>query len=289
MKRLLRWTVVVLLALGGVFVAGSWIAARHLTGPHPRPVGAPPSDFPYPIETVAFPTSDAESISGWLVRAGKSDKGIVLLHGYSGSRAQMLRRARFFADMGFTCLLYDARACGESSGAEITFGYRERHDLIAAVKLLQERGCQEIACLGVSQGGATILFAADDLPGLKCAICESVFDNMEHAVDRRLRHYTGAPGWLGASLLVPFAEQRLDISIHDIRPIDHVARLRCPVLIIGGESDEKTWPEDTRRLFDAAHEPKELWMIPHARHEDLFRFPGYEEKTREFITRCFVN
>jgi hypothetical protein len=43
----------------------------------------------------------------------------------------------------------------------------------------------------------------------------------------------------------------------------------------------------TQRLFDAARVSKELWMIPDARHEDLFRFPGYEDKTRDFLKRGF--
>src|SRR5437773_8376842 len=48
---------------------------------------------------------------------------------------------------------------------------------------------ESIACLGVSQGGATILFAAAELANVKCVICESVYDEMIHAVDRRMRHY----------------------------------------------------------------------------------------------------
>ncbi len=287
MKRLLRWTLLALFAVAVVFVAGSWHFANHLTGPHAHVVGAPPGDFPYPIEPITFTSSDQETLSGWLVPAGNSDKGIVLLHGYGGTRLQMVPCARFGREMGFTVLLYDARACGESTGDHISFGYSERQDLIAAVKVLKERGCKDIACLGVSQGGATILFAADALPELKCVICESVYDEMEHAVDRRLRHYTMLPGWLGASLLVPFAERRIGLSIDDVKPVNHIGKLRCPIFIISGECDDKTRPEDTQRLYDAAHEPKELWMIPDARHEDLFRFRGYEQKTRDFLERCF--
>jgi fermentation-respiration switch protein FrsA (DUF1100 family) len=186
---------------------------------------------------------------------------------------------------GYGVLLYDARANGESSGDEVTFGYRERHDLVAAVHFLKQRGLERIACLGVSQGGATILYAADQLQDVKCAICESVYDEMEHAVDRRTRHYIGIPGWLAASALVPFAERRLGLSMDDMKPSARIAALPCPVLIISGEEDERTWPEDTSRLFEAAREPKELWMIPKARHEDLFRYPGYQEKVASFLKR----
>ena len=107
-----------------------------------------------------------------------------------------------------------------------------------------------------------------------------VYDDMRHAVDRRMRRYTALPGWLGAPLMVAFAEQRLDLSIDDVKPADHIGKLPCPVFIISGTKDDRTWPEDTQRLFEAAKEPKELWMIDGARHEDLFRFAGYEEKVQ---------
>ena len=305
-RLLLRLTLFMLLA-AGLFAGGSWIAAQRLTRPRPVVIGAPPADFPYRIQSVTFFSSDGETLAGWFVPTEKpaeinsdsdkltdwfmpaakpTEKAIVLLHGFTGNRIQMLARARFFRQLGYAVLLYDARACGESTGQCITFGYRERHDLLAAVAFLKTRGYGRIACLGVSQGGATILFAAEELQ-VQCVICESVYDEMTHAVDRRMRRYTGVPGWLGASLLVPFAEQRLDLPIDDVRPVDHIGKLSCPVFLISGEKDDRTWPEDTQRLFDAAREPKELWMLPNAGHEDLFRYDGYERTVKAFLDRHF--
>ena len=284
---MMRWILLVSLAAVVFFVAGSWILAQRLTRARPCAIGNPPADFPFLIENVTFTSSDQQTLSGWLVPAEDRKRAIVLLHGYSGTRKQMIPRARFFRDQGYTVLLYDARAGGESTGESITFGYRERHDLIAAVKLLKDRGHTDIACLGVSQGGATILFAADELRDVKCVICESVYDEMIHAVDGRMRHYTGIPGSLGACLMVPFAEQRLGLAIDEMKPVDHVGRLPCPIFIISGEKDDRSSPDDTQRLFDAAREPKEIWMLPEARHEDLFRFDEYEQKVQSFLKRHF--
>jgi dipeptidyl aminopeptidase/acylaminoacyl peptidase len=283
MKRLLRWIVLIALFAGLLFVGVSWVYAHRLTRARPNTVGSPPADFPFAIENVTFTSSDQQTLAGWLVPAPNSERAIVLLHGYTGTRRQMLPRARFFREQGYTVFLYDARAGGESTGDQVSFGYRERHDVIAAVKFLRDRGCKDIACLGVSQGGATILFAAKELPDVTCVICESVFDEMTHAVDRRMRRYTGVPGCLGACLMVPFAEHRLGLVIDDVRPVDHIAALKCPVFIISGEKDDRTWPEDTQRLFEAAREPKQLWMLPDAGHEDLFRFAGYEAKVLDFL------
>jgi len=285
MKRLLRWTSVVILTSVALYFGASWIYAQRLTRARPSSVGAPSGDFPYLIESVAFSTRDDHTLAGWLVPSADPEKAIILLHGWGGNRKQMLRRAQYFREHGYTALLYDARACGESSGDAVTFGYRERADLIAAVGFLKQRGSERIACLGVSQGGATICLAADELKDVKCVICESVYDEMINAIDRRMRRYTGVPGWLGGGALVPIAEHRLDLSIDDVKPVANIGKLPCPVLLISGERDDRVWIEDARRLFDAANEPKELWMIPDARHEDLFRFDGYKEKVNSFIKR----
>lgn len=283
MKRFIRRTSLVALAAAIIFIAGSWVSAQRLTRARQDAIGPPPDDFPYRIHDIRFLSGDGETLAGWLVPADDSKKAIILLHGYGGTRRHMLPRARFFREQGYTVLLYDARACGESTGDAITFGYRERHDLIAAVNTLQARGYERIACLGVSQGGATILFAAEELQDVICVICESAYDEMTHAVDRRMRRVAGIPGWCGACLMVPFAEHRLALDIDEVKPVDHIAKLRCPIFIISGARDDRTWPQDTERLFEAARQPKELWMLDDAGHEDLFRYAGYQDKVSAFL------
>jgi pimeloyl-ACP methyl ester carboxylesterase len=283
MWRRLRWVALIVMTAALLFIGGSYFYALRLTRARQTPVGPPPSDFPYPIETLAIATPDEQTLAAWLVSADDKKKAVILLHGWGGTRKHMLARARFLREQGCTALLYDARACGESTGDAVTFGYRERADLLAALKLLKDRGYERIGCLGVSQGGATICFAADELGGVRCVICESVYDDMTHAVDRRMRYYTGTPGWLGAALIVPFAEQRLALSIDDVKPVDHIAKLRCPVFVISGTNDTRAWPEDALRLFDAAAQPKQMWMVPEAKHEDLFRFPGYQDRLLAFL------
>jgi len=287
MKQIFRWTASIVFVAAALFVGGSWVAAFLLTRARPTEVGSPPEDFPYPVESIRLTTRDNETIAGWFLAADDCAKSIILLHGKAGNRKQMLPRARYFRDRGYSVLLYDARACGESTGAQITFGYREKADLVTAAQFLKERGHRNIACLGVSQGGATILFAAEDLPDLKCVICESVYDDMTNAVDRRVRRFMGMPGWCGACLMVPFAERRLDLSIHDVRPVEHIDKLACPLFVISGTEDDRAWPQDTQRLYDAAREPKELWMVDGARHEDLFDKGGYQEKVAAFLQRHF--
>lgn len=270
-----------LLLLSVLFVSASWFYAYKLTGPRHRPIPVP-ADFPFPLETAAWITADGQSIKGWFVPNEATDRALVLLHGFGGDRRSMLKRARHFREIGYAVLLYDARACGESSGDAVTFGYHEANDLLAGLAWLRERGYRRIGCIGVSLGGATVLMAADQLDDVRCVVCESVFDELAHAVDNRFRHYLRMPAAFGGCLMVPLAEQRTGVALTEVKPIDRIAKLRCPVFIISGAEDVKTLPAETQRLFEAAPEPKELWMVPQVGHRDLFS-PEYAGRVTSFL------
>jgi fermentation-respiration switch protein FrsA (DUF1100 family) len=62
---------------------------------------------------------------------------------------------------------------------------------------------------------------------------------------------------------------RLGVARSALRPIDRMAGLGCPVLLISGVEDAHTTAADTRALFDAAQDPKELWLVDGAGHVDL--------------------
>jgi fermentation-respiration switch protein FrsA (DUF1100 family) len=127
--------------------------------------------------------------------------------------------------------------------------------------------------------------ASDELQDVRCVICESAFDELGHAVENRFRHYVLVPGWLAGCLMVPLAEGRTGVSVDEVKPIERIASLRCPIFVIGGDEDVKALPSETRRLFAAASEPKALWMVPGAGHRDLFSREEYAEKVSAFLAR----
>lgn len=226
-------------------------------------------------------------LRGWYAEPEGRSETVILLHGYRCTRRHMLDRARILAEAGYGVLLYDARGCGESEGDLISIGYYETADLLAAVTYLRDQSEEPIALLGVSQGGATILLAAERLHDIRAVIIESVYDRALHATDRRFRTRTGLPGWLVGFWYRPFIEQRLGVAAKEISPVDHVGQLSAPILIISGEKDRHTLAEHTRNLYDAAKEPKELWLIPDAGHEDVFEMAGdeYAERVLSFLER----
>jgi fermentation-respiration switch protein FrsA (DUF1100 family) len=184
-------------------------------------------------------------------------------------------------------LLYDARGHGRSSGEKVSAGFLEVADLLGAIDFLKTQGATNVGCLGVSQGGATVLLSADKLPTeVNWAIVESVYPTMGDALDRRFRKDLRLPGWLAGALFVPFAEHRLGIEIDQISPIDQIGKLHCPVFVIGGTEDQHTLATSTQSIFSAAPEPKQLWLVPGAAHVDLYGFAKktYADRILEFVS-----
>ncbi len=286
-KKVLGWAAVFAVCGFLGFAGISYYFAGQFIAPAPCAIGNAPQEFPFPIHNVSFTTDDGLTLKGWYSPDEKNRTAIILLHGHRGNRWQMYDTAKMFRRAGYGVLLYDARATGESDGKAISVGYYETADLLAAVRYLRQQGVARIACLGQSQGGATILLASTRLDGVRCVIAQSSYDTICRAIDRRYRAYFHIPGWLGGSLMMFFAEQKLGVEAEQISPLREIANLHIPVFIIAGSQDTRTWASDTRELFAAANQPKELWMIEGAGHEDLYALhpEEYEKRVLEFLKK----
>ncbi len=81
-------------------------------------------------------------------------------------------------------------------------------------------------------------------------------------------------------LLLWQIQPRLDISTKTLAPLAAVSRLKSPVMIIAGSADRHTLLSESKELFSHAPEPKSLWIIKGAAHEDLHQFSQKEYEYR---------
>lgn len=275
--------VLALLALlGGLaLLVVSWRAAADHTAPVRFSAGTPPADFPAQLEDISIRTRDGLTLRGWYGAVPDEKATVILLHRYRAGRGFMLSRAQWYAERGYSVLLYDSRATGESDGATISVGWLETDDLTAALAWVRQQGAERIICHGVSQGGATIVLAAERLgEDVAGVILESTYDTLLNAGDRRFRNRVGIPGWLAGIFYRPFMEMRLGFDIALASPIDHIGTIEAPIFIISGKEDMHTWSSDTRSLYEAAQAPATLWLVEGAAHENLLAFAPEEFSDR---------
>jgi len=287
MNRWLRYIARTLGVMALCFIVGSWSAADYLIAPAPSKVSRPAGQA-YSREEVTFPATDGIKLKGWFLSQAGSKSAVVLLHGVRANRDSMLARALWLHDLGYNALLYDARGCGESDPAELSFGCHETRDLLGALGWLQARGMTKVACIGCSQGAATVLLASGQLPQSVCAVvAEASYATLRDTVDDHFRAHTGMPSGYFGALAVPIAEWKLGLNMDDVSPLREISKLKVPVYLIGGTSDDLAPPKGIHELYDAARSEKELWMVPWAGHADFFSYAEAEYKQRvgDFLGR----
>jgi fermentation-respiration switch protein FrsA (DUF1100 family) len=269
--------------LGMVLLGGG--AAYHFgsiaSAPAQQHVGPPPSDLP--IKPVTFAGASGNRLSGWLVRGRPRIGAVLLLHGVRANRLQMLARARFLHGQGFTVLLFDFQAHGESEGRNITFGYLEAKDARAAFELLRrEAPGERIGVIGLSLGGGAAVLA--ELPA-DAMVLEAVFASFATAVENRLAMRLGPLGRYLAPMLVWQVRPRLGFDPGALRPAERITQLRMPVLLIAGDADLHASLDEARLLYARAPEPKELWIVPGASHVDFHDHAGesYKRRVLDFL------
>jgi uncharacterized protein len=287
MKELLIRIVVGVAVIVVVVIAATWLAARDLTEPANRDItiGRPPLDLE--ASNITFASGSGSLIHGWL-SAGKPGQGaVILLHGLRGDRRDMVSRAEFLRARGYSVLFFDFQGHGESRGSRITFGDVESRDVTAAIQYLHHKLPNEpVAVIGASLGAAAFVLA-DERPPVAAVVLEQMYPTIQQAVAGRARQYLGPLGPVFAPLLMVQMQSRLEIPANRLGPIDRMAQIGAPVLIVNGTEDSYTSIEDARALFTAASDPKELWAVQGAGHVNLYTFAKtqYEQHVGDFLDR----
>jgi fermentation-respiration switch protein FrsA (DUF1100 family) len=151
---------------------------------------------------------------------------------------------------------------------------------------MQQENVQRLGGYGASMGAVTLIQAAAGDDRLEAIVADSAFPTIDEMTGRMVR-------W---GILIPFMKAMIKIqtgaTAGDIRPIDDIGAISPrPVLIIQGGDDTVIPPDSAQRLFDAAGEPRTLWVQPGVDHVSLFAsYPGeFAQRVIGFFKAELVN
>lgn len=193
-------------------------------------------------QTVTVRSHDGLILSGRYYHVRDGAPLDICFHGYRSSwMTDFSGGSELSLQMGHNLLLIDQRAHGKSQGSTITFGLKERQDLLQWVLWANDRFGSGIPIFlyGVSMGGATVLMAPQQqLPdNVRGIIADCPYANALEII----LHVAGdmpIPLWLTK----PFVILGARIFGHfDLRETDariEIAKAKIPVLIIHGEADD---------------------------------------------------
>jgi pimeloyl-ACP methyl ester carboxylesterase len=289
------WAIPSLVVLVLVVLAISyWGAGLVLYPPHMSALTVFPEQFGLRYEKVSFTTQDGLTLKGWFLPSPSGDERTLLMcHGWGDNKGELLKKTYFLNQQaGFNLFYFDHRSHGESQGEITTIGYLETIDFSAAVEYLRKerpRCLKRLGVFGLSMGAAVAAMSAFRHPEIKAVVLESPFTDYRQVI----RQWA----WINCSMpyfpLVMISLWILRLRVGEAKvdtysPIRYIRRLSPrPVFILSGAEDDLMPQADVRRLYEAAEEPKQLWIIPEAEHGRCHEVAGLEYETRVtgFFTR----
>lgn len=234
-----------------------------------NPIGAPGEPAAAGVSDmswVTFPSTDGLTLRAWFKPPASDRPTIVYFHGNTGHFGERAFKARHFLDHGYGFLLTSYRGFSGNPGRPAEAQVYD--DGRAALAFLRAQGIApgRTVIYGESLGtGIAVEMAREHDAG--ALVLEAPFTSL---VDVAAHHYWWTPA--RALLRDRFA------SIEKIGAID------MPLLIVHGERDRTVPVKFGKRLYAAAAEPKELRLLPGARHVDVFDF-GAGEAIHAFLVR----
>ena len=271
------------------------------------PRGQPTDD----AEPVTLTASDGLTLRGCYIRTPVPTRKGVILFGleYGSDRWSCRQYCEQLIATGYDVFAYEPRNQGESDkdpNYEPLQWVTDRDvaDMRTAVKYLRTRGDADqngIGIFGISKGGSTGFIVASTDKGVKCIATDGAYATYTTMVpymqrwisiySDRLKLQRVLPRWFYGMVGILGAKK-----VGRTRGVRYpsvekaVKNLRCPVLMIHGEGDTYIKPEMAKTLFERARGPKDLWLVPNAKHNQALTIAetDYHRRVVEFFDRHLV-
>ena len=268
-------------ALAAGYVGSSLQLVIKSSRPQRESTGLSPAVYGLDYSPVKVRSRDGLELAAWWVPGGRERKAALLVHGLHASKASpyVLPALPVYAGLGYSVLLIDLRAHGESPGERTTLGVTEARDVLGGLDWLAQHAFprQAVVLHGWSMGAATVLTVAAGEP-VRAVVADSGYARLS----RLLRQRVGGLLYPGVSLAA-----RLVLKADPARaaPEEAAARLRAaglPLFLLHGEAD-RTVPFDHALRIRQRYPESTFWALPGFPHVSAWRHPEYGVRLRSFL------
>ncbi len=185
---------------------------------------------------------------------------------------------------GSECWLSTGRVLGQSKG-KVRWDGQARRALVAAVDWLASRpevDPRRIGGLGFSMGGFVLTQVAAEDSRLRAVVLEAPPPSFEDYLQEHDTHWGYLSEWAG--WLAMHNAGLLDPAHASVKVIARIAPR--PVLLLSGTKDTEVPSRLVSKLYNAARDPKALWIVEGAEHGNYFAVAAaeYTQKLTGFFT-----
>ena len=271
-----------------------WLLLRVYRIP-PTSTNPTPAELGIAAEDVELTAPDGTCLRAWFLPgpAASDDAralpAVVVLHGWGSAATDLLPAAPELLAAGLPLLYLDARGHGRSDPVDFMSMPRFAEDLDTAVGWLRRHpriDPDRIGVVGHSVGAGACLLAASRDPGIAAVIAIAAMAHPAELI-RSARGLRPAPEPVTIRVLTTI-EDTIGHRFDAFAPINTIARIDVPVVVVHGTDDTTVPPRDAARLVDAAGPKARLRLVPGAGHRAVTPFLPLVGELGRFLRRVLA-
>jgi len=240
-----------------------------------------------PFETLKIKTHHDYTLDTWHIKADNSLGTVLLFHGYTGKKSDMLDEAEAFLNMGYNTVLVDFYGSGDSDGAATSVGYFEGEDVANTYNHIAATGEKNIILFGASMGAVAIANAtANHHIQPQSLVLECPYGKLLTTVENRF-DLMGVPSLGFAHLLVFWGGAQDGYWAFNLNTIEFAKKIKAPTLLLHGAKDQRAPMDEVEAIHQNLQGLKQLTVFPEAAHESyLTSTPeAWKKSVHQFLTK----
>ena len=223
-----------------------------------------------------------------------SKKIVICFHGYtSNGMSDYIGLSDYYMKNGYSMLLVDERAHGQSEGTYIGFGCLDRKDALKWIDWVIKT-CKEdskILLHGTSMGGATVLMTSGlNLPRqVRGIVSDCGFTSAKEVFTHVLRSMYHLPAFPMIQIADTVNQHKAGYGLDECNAAREVRRATVPILFIHGSADSFVPCQMCEKIYKNCTAPKQKLIVEGAAHAESYYkdTKAYEKSLDEFIGKYF--
>jgi len=230
--------------------------------PKPKNVDVPERAY----ETIHLESH--EKLETWHVKIPNPKGTIIMFHGYSSSKSELLGYSEEFNKKRYSTFLVDFMGSGGSSGYTTTVGFKESRDVKEAYEyILKETAESEIIVFGSSMGAVSIMKSiADYKIEPDKIIIECPFGSFKKTTQKRFEAMN-LPAFPLANLLIFYGGLQLGFNAFQHNPTEYAKEIKLPTLLLYGAKDARVTRAEIDEIYKNLNGKKVLGIMENSEHE----------------------
>ncbi len=243
-----------------------------------------------PHEDVFCVSEDGLQLHATYFPYGDRRKIVICFHGYtSQGMSDYVGLSDYYRRQGFSMLLVDERAHGDSEGEYIGFGCLDRIDALMWIDwVLQQCGKEtQILLHGTSMGGATVLMSSGlALPEqVKGIISDCGFTSAKEVFTHVLHSMYHLPAFPMIQIASLVNKKKAGYGLGECNAAKEVQKAEVPILLIHGDADTFVPCSMCEKIYENCASDKKMLIVKGAAHAESYYkdMDAYENALDDFI------